>query len=89
MGKKVELLLETRDKSGAPLEHGGELITAELLRRNAGVARDISIQTNDLRNGKYSLSFTPEVVGKLLLNVYVKGQPIKVSLLKNWSTTSN
>lgn len=79
VGKTVELLLETCDNNGDPLERGGELIKGELLHRSAGIPRDITVKINDLRNGKYLLSFIPDVVGKLLLNVYVKGQPIKVS----------
>lgn len=79
VGKKVELVLETCDNNGDPLERGGEPVKAEVLHRNGGIARDITVHINDLRNGKYLLSFIPDFIGKLILNVYVKGQPIKVS----------
>lgn len=78
-GKKVEVLLETKDRGGTPLDRGGERVTAELFHRDGGVPRVQPVHVSDLRNGKYALNFIPEIVGKLLLHVYVKGQQIKVS----------
>jgi hypothetical protein len=31
-----------------------------------------------LRDGTYSIAFVPDVAGKLVLSVTVKGQPVKV-----------
>lgn len=75
----MEVTLETRDKTNTCLKRGGETVTAEILYRDpTGVPKSTQIPVNDLRNGKYSLSFTPEVVGKLLLYVFIRGQPIRV-----------
>lgn len=79
IGKKVEVTLETRDKTNACVERGGETVTAEILFRDpTGAPKTNQIPVQDQKNGKYTFAFTPETVGKLLLYVYVKGQPIKV-----------
>lgn len=81
IGKKVEVTLETKDKMNASLDRGGEPVTAEITCRDlTGTTKTTEIPVNDLRNGKYSFSFVPEALGKLLLHVYVRGQQIKVVL---------
>lgn len=72
-------MLETRDKTNKCLDRGGEPVTAEIISRDlTGSTKTTQIPVNDLRNGTYSLNFVPEALGKLLLYVYVRGQPIKV-----------
>lgn len=71
-------MLETRDKTNICLYHGGEPVTAEIISIDLTGSTKTSLSVNDFQNGKYSFSFVPEALGKLLLYVYVRGQPIKV-----------
>ncbi|CAH1118013.1 unnamed protein product [Phaedon cochleariae] len=76
VGKRVEVPLETRDFDGTPVERGGEEIEAEIRYRDAGVSRSLNVNVMDRRDGTYGLSFVPDVAGKLVLSVTIKGQPI-------------
>lgn len=78
VGKKVEVLLETRDHDDMSIERGGEEVTADIRHREAGVSKYLIVKVKDKRNGTYLISFVPDVPGKLVLNVYIKGQPVKV-----------
>lgn len=79
IGKKIEIILETRDKTNTCLNRGGEPVISEIVYRDlTGTTKTTQIPVNDLRNGKYYISFVPETLGKLLLYVYVRGHPIKV-----------
>ncbi|KAF5303196.1 hypothetical protein FQA39_LY10109 [Lamprigera yunnana] len=77
VGRKVKTVLETYDSKGDPLQRGGEVVTADLRYRDAGISRTLHVQIEDNRDGTYSISFTPDVAGKLLLSLFIKGQPIK------------
>lgn len=79
VGKKTELMLETRDKNDQLLKRGGEDVSAELRHRDAGAPRSLNVHVEDNRNGTYTLSFIPDVAGKLTLSIFVKGQPIQDS----------
>lgn len=81
VGRKAEAMLETRDSNDAPLQRGGENVVADLRHRDAGSSRSLLVRVDDHRDGTYSLSFTPDVSGKLLLNVTIKGQSIKVCVI--------
>jgi hypothetical protein len=78
VGKKTQLTLETRDRHNKRLDRGGEEISAEIRYRDAGVSRSLLVDIEDLRDGTYSIAFVPDVAGKLVLSVTVKGQPVKV-----------
>ncbi|KAK5646544.1 hypothetical protein RI129_005008 [Pyrocoelia pectoralis] len=77
VGKKVEVTLETYDSSNEPLQRGGETVVADLRHRDAGISRSVQVNVEDNGNGTYHLKFTPDVAGKLLLSILIKGQPIK------------
>ncbi|KAJ8915637.1 hypothetical protein NQ315_003421 [Exocentrus adspersus] len=79
IGRKVEVLLETRDHNETPIDRGGEHVTAEIRHRDAGVSKSLAVNVQDRRDGTYGISFVPDVAGKLALNVCVKGQAIKGS----------
>ncbi|XP_044266934.1 tripartite motif-containing protein 45 isoform X1 [Tribolium madens] len=79
VGKKTDLLLETRDHSDTKLERGGEQVSAEIRYRDAGVSRFLHVDIDDRRDGTYTISFVPDVAGKLVLSISIKGQPIKDS----------
>ncbi|KAJ8978575.1 hypothetical protein NQ317_015992, partial [Molorchus minor] len=79
VGKKAEACLETRDSKDAPLDRGGESVTAEIRHREAGVSRSLVVDVLDNRNGTYTISFVPDVAGKLLLSINIKGSPINGS----------
>lgn len=79
MGRKVEVLLETRDHNDAPIERGGEQVSVEMRHRDAAVSKSLPVSVKDRRDGTYGISFVPDVAGKLVLNVCVKSQPINVS----------
>ncbi|XP_072393644.1 E3 ubiquitin-protein ligase TRIM45-like isoform X2 [Diabrotica undecimpunctata] len=79
VGKKVEVLLETRDNDDLPIERGGEGVTAEIRHREAGISKSIVVNVKDKRNGTYIISFVPDVPGKLVLNVCINKQPVKGS----------
>ncbi|KAJ8958949.1 hypothetical protein NQ318_019720 [Aromia moschata] len=79
VGKKAEAILETRDNSDMPVDRGGEAVTAEIRHRDAGVSRPLIVSVHDRRDGTYCISFVPDVAGKLLLNVNIKGQHINGS----------
>ncbi|XP_023016743.2 E3 ubiquitin-protein ligase TRIM45 isoform X1 [Leptinotarsa decemlineata] len=79
VGKRVEVLLETRDIDDTPLERGGEEIIAEIHRRDAGNSRTLGVTVKDRRDGTYFISFVPDVPGKLILSVSIRGQPINGS----------
>lgn len=79
VGRKVETILEIRDFNNKPLQRGGELITAEIHHRDAGISKSMmSVGVLDRRDGTYLISFIPDVPGKLSLCIYVQNQPIKV-----------
>lgn len=76
---KVEIIVETKDKTNTCLERGGDLVTAEIhYRKSTRNPTTTKVPVKDLRNGKYSFSFIPEAIGKVLLYVWVNGQLIKV-----------
>lgn len=79
VGKKMEVILETRDHDDMRLERGGEQVTADVRHRDAGVSRSLNVNISDKRDGTYSICFVPDVAGKLVLSVNIKGQPINVS----------
>ncbi|XP_018579850.1 tripartite motif-containing protein 45 [Anoplophora glabripennis] len=79
VGRKVEVLLETRDHNDTSIERGGELVAAEIRHRDAGVSKPLVVNVQDRRDGTYGITFVPDVAGKLVLNVCVKGQPINGS----------
>ncbi|XP_068902876.1 E3 ubiquitin-protein ligase TRIM45 isoform X2 [Tenebrio molitor] len=79
VGKKTQLTLEMRDRHNKRLDRGGEEISAEIRYRDAGVSRSLLVDIEDLRDGTYSVAFVPDVAGKLVLSVTVKGQPVKDS----------
>ncbi|CAG9859609.1 unnamed protein product [Phyllotreta striolata] len=79
VGKKVEVLLETRDHDDVPIERGGEEVSSNILHWEGGVSKSLIVNVKDKRNGMYVISFTPDVPGKLILNVNIKGQPVKGS----------
>ncbi|KAF5294163.1 hypothetical protein FQR65_LT10874 [Abscondita terminalis] len=79
VGRKAQTTLETYDSNGDPLQRGGEAVTADLRYRDAGISRTVQVQIDDQRDGIYTISFTPDVAGKLLLSLFIKGQPIKDS----------
>lgn len=80
VGKKVNVLLETKDSKEHPLERGGETVTAEIRHREAGVSRSLIVNVDDNRDGTYGVSFIPDVAAKLALIVKVNGEHIQVKL---------
>lgn len=78
VGRKVETVLEVYDCNGKPLQRGGELVTAEIHHRDAGVSKSMTVSVLDRRDGTYLITFVPDVPGKLALCVYIKEQQIKV-----------
>ncbi|XP_056634974.1 tripartite motif-containing protein 45 [Diorhabda sublineata] len=79
VGKKVEILLETRDNDGLPIERGGDEVIADIRHRDAGVSKSLLVNVKDKKNGNYIISFTPDVPGKLILNVNINKKPVKGS----------
>ncbi|XP_019874943.2 tripartite motif-containing protein 45 isoform X3 [Aethina tumida] len=77
VGKQAEAILETRDYNDIPLDRGGEMVMAEIRYRDAGVSRCLNVMVDDRRDGTYSISFVPDVAGKLVLSVFIKGEAIK------------
>lgn len=70
--------METKDRNNTSLQRGGEIVTAELRYKNVNTVRSLNVNIEDLRDGKYKLSFVPDAPGKLMLSICVKGQQIKV-----------
>ncbi|KAJ3656673.1 hypothetical protein Zmor_015728 [Zophobas morio] len=79
IGKKTEVTLETRDRNGIKLDRGGDQILADIRYRETGVSKCHLVDIEDHRDGTYTISFVPDISGKLLLNVNINGQPIKDS----------
>lgn len=77
--------MQTRDQDDIEIDRGGEHVTADIRHRDAGVSRSIIVNVYDRKDGTYNISFVPDVAGKLVLSVNVKGQPISVSIYSNVS----
>ncbi|XP_018336664.1 tripartite motif-containing protein 45-like [Agrilus planipennis] len=84
VGQKAEAILESKDSSDAPLQRGGEKVYADLRHRDSGATKSsVNVKIEDNRDGTYKIYFTPDIAGKFLLVVHVKGQPIKVNISMN------
>ncbi|CAH0556993.1 unnamed protein product [Brassicogethes aeneus] len=77
VGKQAEIILETRDCNDTPLDRGGELVMVEIRYKDVAVSRSLHVNVEDNRDGTYSIAFVPDVAGKLVLSVLVKGEKIK------------
>lgn len=82
VGRRFQTILETRDHNNGRLPRGGEIVSVELRHKETGTSRSLHVQVEDRRDGSYMLSLIPDAPGKLLLSVYVKGLPIKVTSFK-------
>ncbi|KAM8716983.1 hypothetical protein ACLKA7_003796 [Drosophila subpalustris] len=76
--RKVDLLLLSRDADGVPLCHGGLEINCMIKYKDAS-AKFLPIDVSDHRDGTYSISFTPDTQGTLILTVNINERQIKGS----------
>ncbi|XP_017857546.1 PREDICTED: tripartite motif-containing protein 45 [Drosophila arizonae] len=76
--RKVDLQLLTRDADGVALCHGGLEINCMIKYKDANV-KYLPVEVSDHRDGTYSISFTPDTQGTLLLMVSINDRPIKGS----------
>ncbi|EDW64104.1 E3 ubiquitin-protein ligase TRIM45 [Drosophila virilis] len=76
--KKVDLLLLSRDADGVALCHGGLEINCIIKYKDASV-KFLPIEVSDHRDGTYSISFTPDTQGTLILTISINERQIKGS----------
>ncbi|XP_030382223.1 tripartite motif-containing protein 45 [Scaptodrosophila lebanonensis] len=76
--KKVDLLMLSRDGDGVSLCHGGLQIQCMIKYKDAST-KFLPIEVSDHRDGTYSISFTPDAQGTLILTVTINEKPIKGS----------
>jgi len=76
--RKVDLLLLSRDADGVALCHGGLEINCMIKYKDAST-KFLPIDVSDHRDGTYSISFTPDTQGTLVLTVNINDRQIKGS----------
>ncbi|XP_037960155.1 uncharacterized protein LOC119689401 [Teleopsis dalmanni] len=76
--KKIELIMLSRDADGTPLCHGGLQIIAQLKFKEFNT-KFLPVEISDQRDGTYTITFTPDSPGTLLLTVTINDKPIKGS----------
>ncbi|TDG53464.1 hypothetical protein AWZ03_000279 [Drosophila navojoa] len=76
--RRVDLQLLTRDADGVALCHGGLEINCMIKYKDANV-KYLPVEVSDHRDGTYSISFTPDTQGTLILMVSINDRPIKGS----------
>lgn len=81
MGRKAEIVLECRDTNDDRIQYGGEQVTAELKHCNCATMRSLTVTVSDDKNGTYKLGFVPDIAGRYLLAVTIKGEHVLVSCI--------
>ncbi|KAH8271710.1 hypothetical protein KR044_001437 [Drosophila immigrans] len=76
--RKVQLMLLSRDRDGVALCHGGLEINCMIKYKEVN-AKFLPIDVSDHRDGTYSIAFTPDTQGTLILTVSINERQIKGS----------
>lgn len=75
--RKAELILISKDGDDRQMCHGGLTINIDLRYKDSS-GRQIPTQVSDKRDGTYTISFTPDVPGTMILTISIDMKQIKV-----------